>query len=264
MPKFRLLCIVNLPLEYIKYRWKAKRRHGIHSPFVYNLMDKCLRIKTDSNFDSDFNMLKSNLRRDDRKLLVKDLGAGSRKLEEGRSVRDICRISSSKGKYGLLLFQLTKHYQPKRILEFGTSLGIGTFHFSKASPDSEIITVEACPSTLSVAIENFNKYNLSNILAINESFDEFLKNYRGNQFDLIFIDGHHDGDALLDYMERLKKFSTDDTIFVLDDIRWSDSMYRAFNTLVSSDEFHVTLDFFRFGIVLRRPQQQKEHFVLLC
>jgi hypothetical protein len=28
--------------EYIKYRWKAKTRHGIHSPFVYDLIDKVL------------------------------------------------------------------------------------------------------------------------------------------------------------------------------------------------------------------------------
>jgi hypothetical protein len=30
--------------EYIKYRWKAKSRHGIHSPFVYQLIDKCLLV----------------------------------------------------------------------------------------------------------------------------------------------------------------------------------------------------------------------------
>lgn len=29
-------------VEYLKYRWKAKSRHGIHSPFVYHLIDECL------------------------------------------------------------------------------------------------------------------------------------------------------------------------------------------------------------------------------
>jgi hypothetical protein len=29
-------------IQYTKYRLKAKNRHGIHSPFVYQLIDKCL------------------------------------------------------------------------------------------------------------------------------------------------------------------------------------------------------------------------------
>lgn len=29
-------------IQYLKYRLKAKNRHGIHSPFVYALTDQCL------------------------------------------------------------------------------------------------------------------------------------------------------------------------------------------------------------------------------
>jgi hypothetical protein len=35
---------VNRFIEIIKYTWKAKGRHGIHSPFVYDLMDICFKI----------------------------------------------------------------------------------------------------------------------------------------------------------------------------------------------------------------------------
>src|ERR1022692_4251763 len=28
--------------EYLKYKWKAKSRHGVHSPFVYDLIDHVL------------------------------------------------------------------------------------------------------------------------------------------------------------------------------------------------------------------------------
>jgi hypothetical protein len=35
---------VNRFIEIIKYTWKAKGRHGIHSPFVYDLLDNCFKI----------------------------------------------------------------------------------------------------------------------------------------------------------------------------------------------------------------------------
>lgn len=33
-------------IEFIKYRSKAKTRHGIHSPFVYAFIDNCLGKKS--------------------------------------------------------------------------------------------------------------------------------------------------------------------------------------------------------------------------
>ena len=32
-------------IEYLKYQWKAKSRHGVHSPFVYDFIDQVLLDK---------------------------------------------------------------------------------------------------------------------------------------------------------------------------------------------------------------------------
>ena len=37
------LCSVNRLVEFIKYKWKASGRHGIHSPFIYDLIENGIR-----------------------------------------------------------------------------------------------------------------------------------------------------------------------------------------------------------------------------
>jgi predicted O-methyltransferase YrrM len=253
---------VNIVPEYIKYQWNARGRHGAHSPFLYDLVDVCLRIPLDKEDLAITQGLVHCLKSDNRSIQIIDAGAGSRKLGAERKVTSILAVSSSKGKYAKLLYRLARHYQPKRILEFGTSLGVGTVHLSLAAPKADIVTVEACPETQKIAKEQFDRLNMNNISPILSTFQQFIESYQGELFDMVFVDGHHDGKALLNYMNQLKAITHNDTIFVLDDIRWSDSMKEAFDTIVDSSNFHVSMDLFRVGIVVPRQQQDKEHFVV--
>jgi len=255
------LCAVNIVFEYIKYKWNAKGRYGIHSPFVYDLTDKTFKIEIQK---SDFTLLSEtykNLRNNKKIITIKDFGAGSHKLGNQRSIQQIFKISSSKGHYGKMLYQLSNYFQPKQILEFGTSLGIGTLHFHLGNPESQITTIEACPETLNFTRE-FLKDKVSKVIFIESTFSDFLNQISTEKYDLIFVDGHHDGKATLDYMHKLEKHSHNDTIFILDDIRWSDDMFESWNILQKSDKFNVSIDLFRMGILIPRKQQVKEHFIL--
>lgn len=42
-------------LQYIQYRWHAKTRHGIHSPFVYAFVDNCLGKKSSESLEQCIN-----------------------------------------------------------------------------------------------------------------------------------------------------------------------------------------------------------------
>ncbi len=251
---------MNLVFEYIKYHWNAKGRHGIHSPFVYDLVDNCFKIALNDSEIEQIKAFESRLKKNPFEINIQDFGAGSKKLGQKRKISSIYKMSSSKGKYGKLLFQLVKHYKFQNMLEFGTSLGIGTLHLHLGNPSAEIQTIEACKETYLVAKENLKQFQ--NIQLINETFDVFLSQSSNIKYDFVFVDGHHDGEALLKYMESLKVVSHTDTIFLLDDIRWSDSMFAAWNKIVAENNYHLTIDLFRMGLVVPRPQQQKEHFVL--
>ena len=253
---------MNIGFEYIKYRWNAKGRHGIHSPFVFDLLDKCLKIQFDREDKENLNDLFTALKTDSRSIEIEDFGAGSKKLSNVRAIPKIFKTSSSKGKYGKLLYQLARFHQFKNVLEFGTSLGVGTCYLQLGNPKARITTVEACKNTREIALESFKMLELENIESIRSTFNEFLAEKPETKYDLIYIDGHHDGEALLRYMSELSENKHDETIFILDDIRWSKSMFKAWNAIVSSADYHVTVDFFRFGIALPRKHQVKEHFTL--
>ena len=257
-----LICSVNIVLEYIKYRAKAKGRHGIHSPFVYKMVDECFPTPISRSDQKRLSHRIRSLANDPRTIEVEDFGAGSKRLTKKRKVSHILKVSSSKGKYGRLLYRLSAYYRPKNILEFGTSLGIGSAHFALGNPQATITTVEACHSTREVALETFHQLHTPTVHSVQATFDQFLSTVQPTQTDLLFIDGHHDGEALLHYMNRLLPWTNEETLIVVDDIRWSDSMLSAWKTLCADSRFHVSIDLFRMGILSRRSGQEKEHFVV--
>jgi predicted O-methyltransferase YrrM len=253
---------VNIVFEIIKYRWIAKGRHGTHSPFVYAFTDECQRIQLDQAVVAELKTIGSYFKASDEVIEVNDQGVGSHRLSNERKVRDIYRVSSSKGKFGRLLFQISRYYAPKNILEFGTSLGVGTYCLAKGNPEGKVVSIDACANTQAAARRMLEITKVDNCTLINSTFDEYLVQKPKEIFDLVFIDGHHDGKALLRYLEALKDNTHDDTIFILDDIRWSASMFEAWQKIINDPTYHVTMDFFRMGMILRRPQQRKEHFVV--
>jgi predicted O-methyltransferase YrrM len=253
---------MNFVNEYIKYFIKSKGRHGIHSPYVYELLDKCLKIKIPDDFTSDLNQLKNSLSNNKTLIQIEDAGAGSKKLTNERTIQSIYKTASCKGVYAELLFQLSAHYKPKNILELGTSLGLGTIHLATGKPEAKVTTIDACKNTIKIAELNFAKLHLKNIEVVNAKFEDYLNQENKNIFDLVYIDGHHDGKALKKYMNLLSSCTDENTIFLLDDIRWSNDMFASWNEIISLEEFHLTMDLFRMGIIIRRPQQVKEHFVI--
>jgi predicted O-methyltransferase YrrM len=176
-----------------------------------------------------------------------------------RTVKQIFGTSSSYGRNALLLYRISSYFRPKQILELGTSIGIGSLHLHLGSPDSNFNTIEGCPETYKLACKNLEERPIQ---VVNKTFYDFIKQTENLTYDLIFIDGHHDGEALKYYVKLLEPFTHDETIIILDDIRWSSSMLKAWKDLKEDKKYHVSMDFFRMGILVKRPEQQKEHFVL--
>jgi predicted O-methyltransferase YrrM len=253
---------MNIIGEYIKYLLNSKGKHKIHSPFVYDLLTKCLELTIDEDAKTKIKKIRKGYQKNQSILSINDAGQGSKTLHTNRKISKIYQTAASKGVYADMLYQIVKFYKLKKSLELGTSLGIGTFYLASGNPTGYVTTIDASKETQNIAKEQLSSVGLSNINFINRTFIEYFEQKPTEIFDLIFIDGHHNGQALLNYLQLLANNMHDETIIIVDDIRWSDDMFEAWNKLILDENYHLTLDLFRMGIIMKRHHQAKEHFIL--
>lgn len=249
---------MNIFYEYIKYLFTAEGRFSFHSPFVYDFKDKCMKVCLNKDFLKQQKQQIHALHDCEEVFETVDFGSGSKKMNLERKVSTVLKNAATKGVYLDLLSQMVAYYQPKEILELGTSLGVGTFALSYGK--GKVTTVEGCPKTQDYA-KRFMPDSNHSIQFINERFDVFIPQDE-TIYDLIFIDGHHDGEALKKYLKLLDKNMHDETIIILDDIRWSKGMLSAWKEIQKDTDFHLSMDLFKFGIVVKRHHQHKQHFVV--
>jgi predicted O-methyltransferase YrrM len=252
--------------KYLNYYLTAAngRGHGIHSPFVFDFISKVLNDRKIYPEYSKAEELRHQLLKDKTVLQVEDLGAGSSVVKNGqRTVASIARSAAKSKKFAQLLFRIVKRYQPKTILEIGTSLGISTSYLSLAKPDSTIITMEGSNEVAAIAKNNFKSLGLQNVSLVKGNFDETLSSVISPlaSVDLVFIDGNHRREPTERYFQQLLPKTNDNSILVFDDIHWSREMEQAWETITKNQSVRCSIDLFFMGIVFfRQGFSEKQHF----
>jgi predicted O-methyltransferase YrrM len=250
--------------QYANYLFKAKNRHGVHSPFVYELLDKVVYDKSDfSEYKAVETIRKQLLRRTD-EIEITDLGAGSTvNSSNHRKVADIAKNSAKGGKWGELLFRLARRFEPETMIELGTSLGIGSLYQSLGNPNGKLTTFEGCPNTAGIAQEQFKPAQVTPSI-IKGNFDDTLQPFLDSieKLDWAFIDGNHQEEPTVRYFEQCLEKCHNDSVLLFDDIYWSKGMAAAWENIKAHERVNVTLDFFQVGIVFLRKEQPKQHFTI--
>lgn len=261
--------VFQLGLKYLSYYLAAAngKGHGIHSPFVFDLVVNVLNDETNYAAYAEIELQRSRLLKNETIITVEDFGAGSVKgLTKQRVLKQIAATSLKPKKYAQLLYRLVQYVQPKQILELGTSLGITTAYLAKAKPDAAVITMEGSPAIAEIAKRQFADLQLKNVKVVTGNFDETLASTLAASsipFDFVFIDGNHRKEPTLHYFEQLLAKADHDTVFVFDDIHWSKEMEEAWEQIKQHPSVTLTIDLFFIGLVfLRKEQKEKEHFVI--
>ncbi|HEV3222266.1 MAG TPA: class I SAM-dependent methyltransferase [Puia sp.] len=257
-----------LTFKWIQYAVLSSnaKGHGIHSPFVYEMVSAVLNDNRYYYAYEKIERVKKNLLLDKRTLIVNDFGAGSSQNVNGiKKISEIAGKEVCTQKFGRLLFRLANYYQARTIFEMGSSLGISTAYMASAGNLSRVISIEGATSIAEIANETFSQLELKNIKLVTGNFDEKLENLivENPPAELVFIDGNHRKKPVLEYFEKFLDKISPASLIIIHDIHWSREMEEAWAIIQHHPKVKMSIDIFSAGLVFFRNEfQVKQQFII--
>lgn len=254
--------------KYLAYLRKAKTKHGVHSPFVYELVTKVIDDKVLYPAYNKVEEQRNKLLHNRNLLEIVDFGASAGRAGYTTSferVKDIAARSSIPPKQGQLLYRLVKYFKPEIMLELGTSLGMSSIYQVSGSPDSFFIGIEGCAATAAIAEENLNKFSDE------QSYSIIIGNFnialpgvlsKLDTLDYAFIDGNHAYKPTIEYFKKILPYTNEYSLVIIHDIYWSKGMEMAWDEIRKNPLVTITVDLFSMGLVFFRKGLPKQDFII--
>ena len=251
-------------LKYINYKLTAYTEHDLHSPFLYNFYMELIKNEHPFGDFEELDAIRKELQKNAIAIDITDFGAGSKKLKSNkRQINDIAKHGIAQKKQAEFLYRLLNKFTPKTVVELGTSIGLTSLYLSKAVPKSNIYTIEGCPNLYQFSKQLFKTStdSVSNIISINGNFnDEFPKLLsKIDNLDFLYIDGNHAYEPTMNYFKQALEKKNVNSIFVFDDIYWSEEMQQAWKEICAHNEVTLSLDLFYFGIVFSEQRIKRKN-----
>lgn len=171
-----------------------------------------------------------------------------------RTIGELCRSSSASSSWAELLFRLIRTARPERCLELGTCLGISASYQGAAlrlNGAGRVITIEGRPEVAAIAGRTIAELGLADQVEGRAAwFEDGLPGALADlgHLDYGFVDGHHDGEATLEYFGGIRPRLAGGAILVFDDIGWSADMRGAWETIARDRLAAGAADLGRLGV----------------
>ena len=258
----------QLAKKYIHYYFTASngKGHGIHSPFVFDFIENVLNDRKQYPAYTLIEQQRKLLLANTAVIEVEDFGAGSTVIKTNlRVVKAIAASSLKPKKFSQLLFRMVQYYQPKKIIELGTSFGITASYLASANDNATVYTCEGSKNIAAIAQKTIQNLQLKNIHIQEGDFEQTLSGLldRLQTIDLAFIDGNHRKEPTIKYFLQLLQYTHPSSILIFDDIHWSKEMEEAWAQIQQHPQVTLTIDLFFIGIViLNNNIKVPQHFTI--
>jgi predicted O-methyltransferase YrrM len=263
------------PMQYWIFRFTsllrwyagASTRYDVHSPRIHDFVRE---VYNDDRHYHAFDLIhavRQHWQRRGGSVKLQSLGAPSKTtFKKERTVSSLVATNAIDDDCGRLLFRLALWLKADHILEFGTNAGISTLYLHAADTRARIQTVEGNADVAILAQETFAKAGASPHLHPYVSlFTDWLDVHWTDKekLDLLFLDGDHRHQPTIDYVKRLLPSRTEQSVFVIADIHWSEGMEKAWEELKELPEVTASVDLYHFGLLFFDPGMDGPHISLV-
>lgn len=244
------------------WSWRKQPRVGKDSRW-----DSLLKAREDGSGTREWTVVvarDAEFRRTGTSIAHRDFGAGA--PEEGHgshvSLARLARTAASDGRKGKWLMAAVRAVSRRRrnvaILELGTCLGSGgDFMLGAALEGARYCGLEGSSGLAGITRARLGRHVLKGkgVEVIEGPFSMTLPSVLegSSGFDVVFLDGCHEGQALVGQWEQIRPHVREGGLVVVDDIRWSRDMHAAWLELAGRPGVEA-LDLFRMGVL--RPGGQ--------
>ncbi len=256
--------------HFLRFYAAADTRYQVHSPFVFEWVNAVLEDRRWYYAFEDIEAVRREMQASPITLEVEDHGsAASAETPVLRQipVRTLARRAASSPSQGRMLFRTAQWLHPARMLELGSSVGIGAMYLASAARHARLISLEGSETVAHVARTNLGILDLHHQAeVVSGPFQRTLGPALEalGQVDLIFFDGHHREAATLDYFERCLPYCHAGSVLVFDDMYWSAEMTAAWEKIKQHQRVTLSIDCYDLGLVFLNPELgPKKHYRLV-
>ena len=228
-------------ISYLNFIYHSKNEHGVHSPFVFNLVTKCLYDKTKKS-SYDVIRLKRNALLKNKNATIEDT---------------ILPLKDAKA-----LFRIVNYFQPTSILSLDAPLSLANTILNSNCNSIKVtflenILTDAQPSfTEKRSSQSDNEIDFQNL---NDLKSDLLQH---KLFDFIYIDLKQIQNDIVRYFELLLPTAHNNSVWIFANSNQNTETAAAWKIIKNHPKITVTVATFTLNFVFFRTEQQKEHFVI--
>ncbi|MDR1224775.1 MAG: class I SAM-dependent methyltransferase [Tannerella sp.] len=233
----------NIFIGMFYERIRHFRGHGIHSPFVYNLITKVIEERC-RYYSLDAIVL-----------IERQLLFNEGKLVKRKAIRP---------KQGALLFRLANYFHPRNIIQIGATTGLSTLYLTSYATGINCISLENMPEYLPIAGRTYEKAAKTPVDVREGDYKQTLPQalQEMKQTDLVFFNLRHEQTDELWLFHKCMEYIHDDTFFVFGDIKKSHQAREQWKQVCAHPGVTVAIDLSSTGIVFFNKKLHKRTYLL--